>query len=218
MNRKIFSGTLLTLGILLLAACTSTTLTRQWKSATFSEKPIDSIMVLGVAKNSDVGQHFEDLFVDAFQKKGLTSVAAYKIIPEGRQLTKENLKEHKEIIKETAAKNQLSAVLITYLIRVTKEEEDLKGQKWDAEPSTSYRDMGSYSILIHRDVGSPGPPSRSVTREYVRLRTNIYDTASEKLIWFASSQSVDPDSVDTIFRELIDAVIKQLVADDFIGT
>lgn len=69
-------------------------------------------MVLAVAKQNDVGQRFEDLFVDAFQRKGVTSVAAYKIVPESRQLTKENIKDHKEIIKETAAKNHLGAVLI----------------------------------------------------------------------------------------------------------
>jgi len=76
---------------------------------------------------------------------------------------------------------------------------------------------GCVQYFVYRDVGSPGPPSRPVTRQYVRLRTNIYNMASEKLIWSAFSQSVDPDSVDTILRELIDAVIKQLMADGFIG-
>jgi hypothetical protein len=40
----------------------------------------------------------------------------------------------------------------------------------------------------------------------------------EKLIWSASSASVDPDSVDALIRELMDVVIKQLDADGFIGT
>jgi hypothetical protein len=217
MKQKIFSGSMLTLMILLLAACTSTSLTRLWKDTAFNKKPLESIMVLGVAKKSEVSQRFEDLFVDAFQKKGITSVAAHKIIPQGRQLTKENLKEHKEIIKETAAKNQLNAVLITHLIRVSEEEEDLKSNRNDAGPSSSYHDMGAYSIFVYRNMGSPGPPGRAVTRQYVRLRTNIYDTDSEKLIWSASSQSVDPDSVDTIFRELLGVITDQLMADGFIG-
>ena len=87
---------ILTLMILSLVACApSTSLTGLWKDNRFKEKPLDSIMVLGIAKNSDVGQRFEDLFVEAFQKKGLTAAAAYKIIPESRQLTQENIKEHK---------------------------------------------------------------------------------------------------------------------------
>lgn len=217
MNRIIFSGTMLVLMILILAACTSTSLTRLWKDTTYSERPLGSVMVLGVAKQNDVSQRFEDLFVSAFQKKGVTAVAAYKIIPESSQLTKENLKEYKDIIKKTAEKNHLKAVLITHLVRVTEEEEDLKAHKWDAEPSTSYRDMGAYSIIVYRDVRSPSPPNRPVTRQYVRLRTHIYDTASEKLIWSASSQSVDPDSVETIIRELIELIIKQLRVDGFIG-
>jgi len=205
-----------TLMLLSLAACaTSTSLTGLWKDGSFKEKPLDSIMILGIAKNSDVGQRFEDLFVDAFRKKGLAAVAAYKTISESRQLTKENIKEHKEIIKEAAVKNHLRSVLITHLIRVTEEEDDLKAQKSDPEPSTSYHDMGSYSVFVYRGMRSP-EPTRSVTRQYVRLRTQVYDTASEQLIWSASSQSVDEDSVDTIFAELLDVVMDQLMADGFI--
>jgi len=205
-----------TLMLLSLAACaTSTSLTGLWKDGSFKEKPLDSIMILGIAKNSDVGQRFEDLFVDAFRKKGLAVVAAYKTISKSRQLTKENIKEHKEIIKEAAVKNHLRSVLITHLIRVTEEEDDLKAQKSDPEPSTSYHDMGSYSVFVYRGMRSP-EPTRSVTRQYVRLRTQVYDTASEQLIWSASSQSVDEDSVDTIFAELLDVVMDQLMADGFI--
>ena len=73
--------------ILLLAACTSTStsLTRTWKDATVNEKTKNSIMVIGVAKQRDVRQQFEDLFVDAFQKKGVTSAAVYRIVPESKQ-------------------------------------------------------------------------------------------------------------------------------------
>lgn len=204
--------------ILSLTACaTSTSLTGLWKDGSFKEKPLDSIMVLGIAKNSDVGQHFEDLFVEALQKKGLTAAAAYKIIPESRQLTKENIKVHKEIIKEAAVKNHLRSVLITHLIDVAEEEDDLKAQKADPKPSTSYHDYGSYSVFVYRGMRNP-ESTRSVTRQYVRLRTQIYDTASEQLIWSASSQSVDEDSVDTILDELLDVVMDQLMKDGFIGS
>ncbi len=204
--------------ILSLAACaTSTSLTGLWKDNQFKEKPLDSIMVLGIAKKSDVGQRFENLFVNAFQKKGVTAAAAYKVIPESRQLTNENIKDHKEIIKEAAVNNHLRSVLITHLINVTEEEDYLKAQKADPEPSTSYHDYGSYSVLVYRGMRSPDP-TRSVTRQYVRLRTQIYDTASEQLIWSASSQSVGKDSVGTIFDELLDVIMDQLMTDGFIGS
>ncbi|MDX2448375.1 MAG: DUF4136 domain-containing protein [Desulfobacterales bacterium] len=218
MKQKIFSAMILTLMILSLVACApSTSLTGLWKDNRFKEKPLDSIMVLGIAKNSDVGQRFEDLFVEAFQKKGLTAAAAYKIIPESRQLTQENIKEHKEIIKEAALKNHLRVVLIAHLIDVIEEEDDLKGQKSDPEPGSSYHDYGSYTVFVYRGMRNP-ETTRSVIRQYVRLRTQLYDTASEQLIWSASSQSVESDSVDKIFSELLDVVMDQLMADGFIGS
>ena len=218
MNRKVFVKIFIALTILLLAACApSTSLTNVRKNDMFKDRSIDSIMVLGVAKHDDVRQLFEDLFVDAFQKKGVTAVPAYKIMPENRKLTKENIMDHKEIIKETAANNHLGTVLFTHLVRMGEEQKDLDGQKWDAGPSRSYRDMGSYSIYVYRDVGSPGPPSRSVKRQFVRLSTSIYDTASEKLMWSASSESVDETSPDTIFNQLIKAVMGQLKKDKLIG-
>ena len=119
MNRKIFVKIFIALTILILAACApSTSLTNVRKNDMFKDRSIESIMVLGVAKHDDVRQHFEDLFVDAFQKKGDTAVPAYKIMPENKKLTKENIMDHKEIIKETAANNHLGTVLFTHLVRM----------------------------------------------------------------------------------------------------
>ncbi len=216
MNRKVFVKIFIALTILLLAACApSTSLTNVRKNDTFKDRSIDSIMVLGVAKHDDVRQHFEDLFVDAFQKKGVNAVCAYKIMPESRKLTTENIMDHKEIIKETAANNHLGAVLFTHLVRMGEEQKDLDGQKADAGPNRSYRDMGSYSVFVFREADRN--PIRTVTRQFVRLRTTIYDTASEKLMWSASSASVDETSADTIFNQLIKAVMGQLKKDKLIG-
>lgn len=215
MNRNVFVKIFMTLTILLLVACApSTSLTNVRKNDMFKDKSIDSIMVLGVAKHDDVRQHFEDLFVDAFQKEGVTAVPAYKIMPKSRKLTKENIMDHKEIIKETAANNHLGAVLFTHLVRMGEEQKDLDGQKWDTGPTRSYRDMGSYSVFVYREADRS--PKRTVTRQFVRLRTTIYDTASEKRMWSASSASVDETSADTIFNQLIKAVMGQLKKDKLI--
>jgi hypothetical protein len=215
MKAKCFLITLLILSVMFLGGCTSTSLTRVWKDATFNEKTIDSIMVLGVAKDYDVSQRFEDLFVDAFQKKNVTADAAYRLIPGSEQLTKDNVKDHKDIIKSTAEKKQLETVLITHLIGVAEVEEEVDAPKLDVHPYDSYGSMGAYHTFAYESARGP---SRSVTRKYVRLRTNLFDTASEKLIWSASSESVDPDSVDTIIHELIDAVVNRLVKDGLIGS
>ena len=41
---------LLPLIVLLVGACTSTTLTRVWKDSAFTNNPLKSIMVLGIAE------------------------------------------------------------------------------------------------------------------------------------------------------------------------
>ena len=125
--------------------------------------------------------------LDAFQKKGVTSAAAYRIVPESNQLTLENVRDYKGIIKGAADKNHLGAVLITHLISVKEEDDELKAHKWEPEPSESHRDMGAYHIYVFQNTRNTYSTNRAVTRKYVRLRTNIYDTVSEKLIWSASS-------------------------------
>jgi hypothetical protein len=215
MNAKYYLTILLLLVIMSLGGCTSTSLTRVWKDAAFNDKTINSIMVIGVTEKNDVGQRFEDLFVDAFRKKGVTADAAHRLIPGSEQLTKENMKDHKDIIKSTAEKKQLETVLITHLIGVAEVEEEVNAPKLDVHPYESSGNMGAYHTLAFENARGP---SRSVTRKYVRLRTNLFDTASEKLIWSASSESVDPDSVDTVIHELIDAVVNRLVTDGLIGS
>ena len=65
---------------LLVGACTSTTLTRVWKDSAFADKPIKSVMVLGIAEKQATEQHFEDLFVSRFGKLDIKSEAAYILI------------------------------------------------------------------------------------------------------------------------------------------
>ena len=46
--------------------------------------------------------------------------------------------------------------------------------------------------------------------KYVSLESNLYDINTEKLIWLASSETVDPEPVNEIVESLCKEVMKSL--------
>ena len=213
MKKIVCFNILLIIILTLIASCTSTTLTRVWKEPTFVNTPLNNIMVMGLAEKEVTRELFEDLFVDQFRKLDIKSEASHNIISPDSQLTRENIKDHKEIIKQTAEQNQLGTVLITHLVSVTEEEVELESSGAGGEVLPFMADLDQYYTysLTHMTA-----PSRSVVRTYVRLQTSIFDTATEKRIWSAASETVDPKSVDRVIKELINAIMDQLASDNML--
>ena len=212
--KRILSFTILSvLIVILVGACTSTRLTRVWKDSAFTNKPIKSVMVLGIAEKQATEQQFEDLFVSQFGERGIKSEAAYIMIPLSDQLTAENIKDHKAIIKRIAQQNRMDAVLITHVVSVTEEEVELESSSAGGEAHPYMADLDEYYTFALTHMTAP---DRSVVKTFVRLQTSIFDTATEKRIWSAASETVDPKSVDTVIKQLVKAVMEQLKVDGMI--
>jgi hypothetical protein len=212
--RKTLYITILIISIMMLmGACTSTTLTRVWKDPVFANKPIKSIMVLGIAEKQATEEHFEDIFVSRFGELGIKSEAAYIMIPLSDQLTAVNVKDHKDIIKRIAQQNRMEAVLITHVVSVSEEEVELESSGAGGEAHPYMADLDEYYTFALTQMTAP---SRSVVKTFVRLHTSIFDTATEKRIWSAASETVDPKSVDTVIKQLVKAVMDQLEDDGLI--
>ncbi len=213
MKRILSLTTLFIFIILSIGACTSTTLTRVWKDSAFTNKPVESIMVLGIAEKEATEQQFEDLFVSQFGELGIKSEAAYIMIPLSDQLTAENIKDHKAIIKRIAQQNRMDSVLITHVVSVTEEDVELASSGTGGEMNPHMVDLDEYYTFALTHMTAP---DRSVVKTFVRLQTSIFDTTTEKRVWSAASETVDPKSVDTVIKQLVKAVMEQLEADGMI--
>jgi hypothetical protein len=198
---------------MILAGCATTNLTGVWLEPSFQGPPLKSVMIIGVAKDRNVRKRFEDSFARQFRSNGIRAASGHDLIPSESILTSENLKKHKAIIKQAAEANKMQALLVTRLIGVEHVDEYIP-PTYIAQPPHYYGRFDDYYTRTWNDVYTQGS---YLTRKYVRLETRIYDTASEKLIWSASSETIDPSSVDSLFSDLIEVVIKRLKKDGLVA-
>lgn len=174
-------------------SCTSTKITNTWVDETYKGRVFSDFLVIAVTEEEGVRRSFEKKFVDDLKDMGVdaTSSADAISIVEGKKLEKE------EILK-AVQKYQNDAVIITHL-------EGVKKERVYTPPTVSYGYYGYYNH-VYGYVHSPG---YYTTHKYVLLETNLYDVATEKLVWSCQSETWDSGSK----REMIDEVIKAVTKD-----
>jgi hypothetical protein len=186
---KRFAASCVTMAVIVLMGifgCTTTTLTSVWKDETFKPDYFKSVVVAGLTENRDAREIFETVFVREFDAIDVRAVPSLSIIREHENLTPNRL------IQEAAA-NQLDTVLMARLIEIA---EKISYQTPINDP------------LIDMKGG--------ITRhENYRLESKLYETETGKMIWSASSETVDPKNVNSAIESMVNAVMKELRTSHF---
>ncbi len=180
----------------LLNACAPTKLTETWVDKSFKGKTVSNVLVIGIADEESNRRLFENTFVQQLKAVGVAAVSSADVIP-----IPANKKLEKETILQAINKFNNDAVLITHVAGM--------------DSSTAYQ-----PAVVSRGVGYNGyyryaynrviVPSRVTSHTKIRLKTNLYDAESEKLIWSGQSQSRKPDFVITLIDEVIEVVVKDM--------
>ena len=159
----------------LTCSSTKTTLTWVWEDETYQGGFLDDIMVVGVSDNPERRKIFEDIFVAAFEDKGVKAVSSAALFPPDEELTREKVLAEVE-------RQGLDAILITYLLWV-KEEDKFVPPATSEYPARF--SIYSYVTGIYSTYG--GSYSEEVE---IKLDTHIYEAESQMMIWSAKSRTV----------------------------
>ena len=182
----------------LLAACAIKPLA-EWRDSSYAGT-VDNILIIGVADRPAVRRMFE----------GVSAKPSYKI------LTDEQISS-KNALDAAISAQSMDAVLVTRVIGVD-EIETYTPPTYTYTPSTYdpyyaptkldpyYRDYHSYFSHAVR-VATPGYWDKY---EVVKLESNLYDSASQQLIWSIQSESFDPRSATQLIDDQIAVAIRSL--------
>lgn len=183
------------LTVFFLSACASTQLTHTWVDQQRQGKPVSSVMVIAVTKEEGIRRSFEDKFVAKFNEHGIEAFSSADDIqiPAGKKLEKAH------IIK-ILQKHQNDALVITQLKNIEKKQTYVP-------PRRSAGGYYGYYGHAHRAVVEPGY-YRDDT--YILLETNLYDVATEKLIWSGTSKTWNPSSTNNLIDGVISSVINEM--------
>lgn len=173
---------------------------KSWRNRGFEGGLVNSILVVGVAKDAEIRNYFGAVFVKHFEKAGIRAVAVDSIVSVDKV-------SDKDAVKAAAKKQKMQAVLVTHL--------ESEGSKEVYQPGPT-GGMGGFDNYYTRILGSAAMSGYYQKEKYAKLDSRLYDTASGEVIWTGVSEHLDPKSAKDIIKALAPEVIKGMREDKVI--
>ena len=182
--------------ILLLAGCASTTLQSQWRDPGYTSGPFRKIFVIGLsARDVTARRIFEDVMVAKLMAVGVQAVPEWQHLPSDGPLPEGSVSA---AVDGTGADAVLIARLVGIDTRISVSPV--------AVPGPGFGWYGPYAGWYSGWYAAP-----QVTQyDVVIVETSLFDTRTKRLVWSATSQTVDPASVQKEAPAFADTIIGAL--------
>ncbi len=182
-----------------IAACSSTMINSVWKDEAYRTQP-KRVLVIAMFKNETIRRLVEDEFKNYLKYGGTDAATGYEVIPGNGLPTKET------VVEQIKAKG-FDALLLTRLIDTRTETRTISG---GYAPPSYVATMNGYYGSAYSTVYSP---SYQVEDRYATVESRLYDAATEKLVWTATSDTwlsgEDLKTAKTYVAVMMDSLRKQ---------
>jgi hypothetical protein len=168
------------LGLALASCGGSTQMIDSWAEPTYAAKPTPKVMVVALGENELRVKRFEDIFAGYFTARKLEVVKGNEL----KAINVPDVEAFKKIVHDSGA----DLCVITKLVDIANETVYHPGTTTYV-PHTGYYGMGYYYSSSYVMVSDPGYIS---TSKVYKVETNVYDVATEKLVWSGLSKTTDP--------------------------
>ncbi len=198
----------LLLGTILLAGCSSTYLNSSWKDPAYTGK-VNNIYIIGIAKQGTTRRIFEDEFDRQLAAFGITGQSSYKDMPNSEEV------DEAKIVANVKA-NGTDSVLMALATGKRTEEVVNPGRVSSYGSGPYYGGRGGYGgsrgygnyYNQRRDVIYQ--PATITQFEVVTIEANLYDAKTKEMIWSAQLETVLESDMQTLLKEFIETVIKDM--------
>lgn len=195
------------IALLLLSACSATTIVEQWQSPDFGGAPFKRILVVGVTSQATIRRIFEDEFVRQLRARDTDAVASYILIPEDGRVARPRLER---AVKEAGA----DGVIVTRVVKVEQKTQVVPGTP--AFPGFGTDIYGFYGTGWGGVWTGYASPPAVFQYEEVRAETKLFDARSAALVWAAQSDIFAPtdarkDSADFASRIIAALASRKLI-------
>ncbi|MGA9665409.1 MAG: hypothetical protein WBQ69_03045 [Gallionella sp.] len=195
---------ILLIGAILVTACATTQLTSVWKDPSYQTRPA-KVMVIGLAKRPEFRRLFEDEFVQQLKARGTDAIASYTVLADKQQ-------NDQAAIAAKVKELGVDSILLTRLVDRKTVQFYVPGTVY--APPPYYGSWPAYYGNGYSTIYSPGYIAED---QYAVIETNLYDAASEKLVWSATSETLMGDSNRNLIIAYIEVMVKAMSYDKLLG-
>ena len=178
------TGAWVALGLLVAACSASTKMVQSWTTPDFQPGTVKKVFVVGIAQDKSLRRLYEDTFVAEVKKRGADAGPAYALLPDLGTV-------NKEVVGALLLKDGYTHVLVTRVVSVQDQETYYPpttvsvGVGYGGYPGW-YGGWGPYVSMSYGFVTTPG---YTTVERVVGLETNVYDLASEKMVYSGMTQT-----------------------------
>ncbi len=181
---------------ILLAACQTTSIKSAWYDPGYTGGPMKKIVVVGVSGNVASRRVFEDIFAQKLRAAGVDGVAGYTVVPDDARAAEAPFAA---AIERSGAQGALMVRLLGV---------DTKTQVYTTMVAGG-AGWGPYG----RMYGPAWYPVTEVNQyDVATVEASLYDVRTRNLVWAATTETFNPNSVSQETPGYADLVIKQLAA------
>jgi hypothetical protein len=184
-----------------IAACATTEMKAVWKDESYKSQP-KKVLVIAMFKNQTVRRLVEDEFKNHLKFRGTDAAVGYDVFPGSELPTKETVAE------QVKAKG-FDALLLTRLVDTRTETRTVPG-------STSYAPApySPYGVPMRGYYGSGYStvysPAYQVEDKFATVESSLYDVATEKLIWAATSDTWLSEGEQKLAKTYVSVMMENL--------
>lgn len=208
-----FAG--LAIWLVFLCACSpSTRITGSWVEPSAKGQSVQGkrVFIASLTRNMEVRTKLENALAEQANQRGIAAVKStehfspdfYQNIPTENNLLKQ--------IRNTGS----NAILTISLINKESETRYVPGTNSYA-PFPYYGWYGGFYSYFNYWRPRFYDPGYYVTDKTYFMETNLYDIASNKLIWSAQSETINPGSIDNFVRTYPKVLVSQLIKDGLLS-
>ncbi|TFV94286.1 hypothetical protein E4S40_09630 [Algoriphagus kandeliae] len=202
---------LLSLVAVMISCSPSVKILGSWTSPSKPAEGYSSVFVTALTENLLARQAVEKDLVDLIQSKGITASSSFEVIPPGFKAKESDKETILAKIKEMGSESILTIALLDQ----TNETRYVPGTTMYTPMRYGYygRFWGYYNYYnpVMYD------PGYYTTDKNYYLEANLYDVATEELVWSSQSETTNPSSLETFSKTFAESIVKQLIKDGFIS-
>ncbi|RKZ66864.1 MAG: hypothetical protein DRQ44_06275 [Gammaproteobacteria bacterium] len=212
LNQSICKIILLSGAVVLLSSCANTKISQSWVEPNHT-KSYNDLLIIGIGESEQSRRAYESYFITELEEIKIEAVASYTLI-------KSDEKMDRDTVLKAIDGLEIDAVLVTHMVAVDEETVYRPGGYGYGYGGVGYGGYGggyyggghygglyNYYPHVNSYVHNPG---YYTTHETYTLESNLYDVASEELIWSARTRTFSPESVDEVIVDLTKLLIKDL--------
>lgn len=201
----VFAASSAFLGCVSTTSHKGVTLENVWTDSVHLGQPKDNILVVVLAARHQARIDLEYQLASEFESRGIGAIASVDGMPPDIQLDKEAFADY-------FGHKGIDAVLVTGLVSADTTEGYTPGTSYSL-PITYFDTFHGYYVAVYAEHRNP---EYWTTHSHFVLESNLYDVASEKLIWQRISKPVNPENVMESVEGFSKMIVNRLGQDGII--